>query len=796
VRAVEPGRSRRVPSAARRRLGIASLAALAGCMSLARHSLDERYGLADAARFDTPPVAAAGPSYRSEVQPILDRRCVVCHACYDAPCQLELGAWEGIARGASKEKVYHSSRLLEAPPTRLFVDAQTASQWRERGFFPVLNERTPGPEADLAASVFYRMLDLKRKHPLPEDPVLPGSFDFSLDRAQQCARIEEFDPFEAAFPLWGMPYGLPGLERAESDTLVQWLAHGAPYEGPPPIPPEVEGERRRWEAFLNGDSLKERLMSRYVFEHLFLAHLFFDSDPSRHYFRLVRSLTPPGRPVEVVATRRPYDDPGAERIWYRLTPERESIVSKTHMPYALGAQRMARWRALFLEPEYTVDALPSREPAVASNPFVAFQALPISARYRFMLDEAQFTIMGFIKGPVCRGQVALDVIEDHFWVFFVDPERDSSANDAAFLARESGNLRQPEAAGSDAPILATWIEYSHLETRYLEARSRYLADRFAGPEKVDLELIWDGGGRNPNAALTVFRHFNSASVVQGLVGAPPKTAWVIGYPLLERIHYLLVAGFDVYGNVGHQLSSRLYMDFLRMEAEFNFLAFLPRATRKSLRDYWYRGASRHTKEYLHGRAAYFDQEPGITYRSADPQRELYDLLKTRLAPVLGDRYDLARVEDAALRRDLAALARLRGRSLSFLPEASFLRVDGAGPPARHFTLLRDTGHANVAHVFSESRELRPDEDALTVVPGFIGAYPNALYSLRRADLPALTRAVGGLSSEADYRELADRFAVRRSDPGFWAHSDALHDAFARAAPGEAGLFDYSRLENR
>ena len=43
-------------------------------------------------------------------------------------------------------------------------------------------------------------------------------------------------------------------------------------------------------------------------------------------------------------------------------------------------------------------------------------ALPVRSRYRFMLEEAQFTLMGFIKGPVCRGQVALDVIEDRFWI--------------------------------------------------------------------------------------------------------------------------------------------------------------------------------------------------------------------------------------------------------------------------------------------------------------------------------------------------------------------------------------------
>jgi hypothetical protein len=256
-----------------------------------------------------------------------------------------------------------------------------------------------------------------------------------------------------------------------------------------------------------------------------------------------------------------------------------------------------------------------------------------------------------------------------------------------------------------------------------------------------------------------------------------------------------VAGFDVYGNVGHQLNARLYMDFLRMEGESNLLDFLPQTTRESLRDYWYRGASQEVRDHVYGKAS-FDRETGIDYRTSDPQRELYGLLKARLAPVLGARYDLSTVQGVALKWDLQSLGTLRGRSLSWLPEVAFVRVDDASSPARYFTLLRNTGHSNVSHVFSEGQEVLADEDTLTVVPGFIGTYPNALYAVSRADLPRLAAAIRRLSSEDDYRALADRFALRRSHPEFWAHSDALHDAYARSAPGEAGLFDYSRLENR
>jgi hypothetical protein len=386
---------------------------VAGCATLVQDSLlDKRYGAPDPTRYDTPLAPSGGMSYRKDVQPILERRCVVCHGCYDAPCQIKLGAWEGIARGGSTAIVYDGGRLSEAPMTRLFVDAERPSDWRRKGFFPILNERAPTLEANLAASVLYRSLALKRAHPLPGDAVLPKPFDFSLDRTQSCPRIEQYDAHERDFPLAGMPYGLPGLDQREFDAVVRWLAAGAPYEGPAPLSANASRQVQAWEAFLNGDSLKERLMSRYLYEHLFLGHLYFEGDPDRRPFRIVRSAAPPGTPVAPIASRRPYDDPGVPRVYYRLVPEGETILAKTHMPYALSPERMAKFRGWFIAAPYEVRALPSYAVEVSTNPFVAFSAIPPDSRHRFMLDEAQFFIMNFIKGPVCRGQLAVDVIED------------------------------------------------------------------------------------------------------------------------------------------------------------------------------------------------------------------------------------------------------------------------------------------------------------------------------------------------------------------------------------------------
>lgn len=117
---------------------------------------------------------------------------MVCHGCYDAPCQLKLSSPEGLGRGASGQKVYDGSRILATEPTRLFIDASTPEQWRAKGFHSVLNEGTPEPEANLDQSMMYRMLRLKQRHPQPRVGMLPDSFDLGLDRTQECPSVDKF----------------------------------------------------------------------------------------------------------------------------------------------------------------------------------------------------------------------------------------------------------------------------------------------------------------------------------------------------------------------------------------------------------------------------------------------------------------------------------------------------------------------------------------------------------------------------------------------------------------------------
>ncbi len=576
---------------------------------------------------------------------------------------------------------------------------------------------------------------------------------------------------------------------------MSWIEQGATYLPRSPLQPIFESTIDRSEQFLNGDSLKEQLANRYIFEHLFVAHLYFAAIDETTFFRIVRSTTPPGEPVELIATRRPYSDPGVSRVYYRIQEYHETIVAKTHMPYRLDDERMRRWQSLFIDPPYDVTELPSYEEKSASNPFLTFKDLPVRSRYKFMLDEAQFTIMGFIKGPVCRGQVALSVINDHFWVYFINPDEPLIDETDDFYATHSDKLSLPASTENIYNPLRHWRRYAAQQKALLAESEQFLLDHLDETERVGLDVVWDGNGVNSNAALTVFRHFDTATVEQGLLGSPPKTAWLIGYSVLERIHYLLVAGYDVYGNVGHQMVTRLYMDFLRMESEANFLLLLPKSARIRERNYWYRGAEKDVLDYMTLPSFEDKSVPAIDYQTADEKLELFGMLAQRLEKVLPSQHTLAAIPESRMRDELDRLNLVVGTPADLMPQTAFVRIKAASGD-QYATLVHNNAHLNITSMFGERKARVPEEDTLSIIPGFIGGYPNMFFVVDESDLAIFVDAIAALATEDDYAQLLDAFGIRRTNPEFWRNSDTFHLAYQRLSPLEFGVLDYSRLENR
>ena len=104
------------------------------------------------------------------------------------------------------------------------------------------------------------------------------------------------------------------------------------------------------------------------------------------------------------------------------------------MVFDLDDARLRRFQELFIEPEWLQPPHPvGYDRKLSANPFVAFEQIPPRSRYQFLLDNAHYIIMTFIHGPVCKGQIALNVINDQFWVMFLDPDHDLSVTNPGFL---------------------------------------------------------------------------------------------------------------------------------------------------------------------------------------------------------------------------------------------------------------------------------------------------------------------------------------------------------------------------
>lgn len=768
-----------------------------GCATYAGLNYDQLFGKPEVRERTVTPTSPTADYFLTEIKPIIDNRCVVCHACYDAPCQLKLSSVDGIDRGASKEMVYQGTRLTASQPTRLFEDAQNTSEWRELGFFPVLNERQQTLAGNLDAGLVSRMITQKARHPLPETAQLEG-FDFSIDRTQVCPTIEEYDAYESDYPLWGMPFGMPNLEPSEYQTLIAWLSAGAKMNAPIPLNAEEQMMVDKYEVLLNKSARKNQLAARYIYEHLYLSHLYFSEiESQRRFFTIVRSSTPPGEPLKRIVTRRPYDAPGVDRVYYRLVPVRSTIVDKTHMPFALNDQKLEQWYEWFIEPDYVVQALPSYDINIAANPMTAFKDIPVKARFSFMLDNAQNTIMAYIKGPVCRGQLALNVINDRFWVFFLDPEKSDIPAVSQFYQDQADNLKLPSELESNTVPITNWVKYSNQQARYLEAKSEFMNTWFKGGKHLTTDVLWTGDGENPNAALTVFRHFDSASVVQGLVGTKPKTAWILDYALLERIHYLLVAGFDVYGNFGHQLITRMFMDFLRMEGESNFLALLPNTVRHEEFSSWYQDQSPQFSAFLQRNIKPFSQPTQELYLTTDYKSELFDKIEAKLEPVLHDRFKIVNTglsaENEALLQQIDSIT---GEGLKSVPQIIMVMIETESGNEQLFTLLHNNAHINISSLFSEEANRDYKNDSLTLVRGVIGSYPAAYLTLKEREIRNFVNDLKDIQDEQSYIKLLDNYAVRRSSNEFWGFSDRVHEFYQRTQPIEFGLLDYNRFENR
>ncbi len=755
-----------------------------------------------------PPVAVKIPTrtidYLKEVKPLLEKRCTVCHSCYNSPCQLKLDSFEGVDRGATKKAIYNAYRLKSMEPTRLFTDAKTTEEWRKKKFFSV----TANTAADgFNDSLMIQLLAHKMKNPRSQGEYKPEADDLTCAESRS-----DLAGYLKKHPNRGMPFGFPPLKQDEFDLIAGWLYQGA--TGPAPaeqkaleMPQTADAAAiLKWETFFNKDDPKYAVTARYIYEHLFLAHIKFGTT-TNEFYEMVRSKTPPGEPLELIPTVRPYDDPGSPLFFYRFRKIYSTIVQKTHMVYELDDARMLRYEELFIKSEWLQK--PQRigyDPKLSANPFKAFEQIPPRSRYQFLLDSSAYVMMTFIHGPVCKGQIALNVIDDHFWVMFMDPEHDLAVKYPGFLKLHSDRLAMPTEHGSDLRSFSALTDgHKKLAVAFYDARQDYYqALNYSG---LGYDAIWKGNSAADAPLLTIYRHFDSASVHKGALGNLPKTLWVIDYPLLERIYYALVAGFDIYGTAGHQLTVRLYMDRLRVEGESYFLDFMPPEKRQEIMQSWY-GKTNLKKMNFHPS----DLPAAIKFTSADPKREFVEniidnvLLKETGITLDPLNYMKAGVEYPAIPEKFETMADyIRGFRAVSRPGTSFVAlVNNQNANLAYIrvrvkegkdivaSLIVNRWHDNVSFFLGEEDRQNSAKDNVEFVKGMIGSYPNFFFDVKQEDIPDFLDLVANFDASPQNVERFSRYGINRSDNRFWETYDWFQKRFNEDEPVRGGLLDLNR----
>lgn len=723
--------------------------------------------------------ASTKNKYQEVIQPIFDSKCIACHSCYNAPCQLKLTSFEGLQRGAHQSIIYDFPTLEAKDPTRLFIDAHNENQWRKKGFFPVTSKKD--------YSLLNHLINNK-------GPYRSLSYKES-EKSNQCSKNTRDYPVNNYNSY--MPYGLPPLSSAEIQSIKSWEKLGK--QGP--LSWELE-ERIitdntfkekivKWEKLFNQNGIQSRLSSRYIYEHLFLAHLYF-SFSKNQFFRLVRSETRTGR-IKELGTVYPFDKPDRP-FFYRLRPVTSSIVLKSHIPFPLNEDKFKKWSKDFYQSDW--NEIPKKMPAYGrsgANPFETFKSIPAIARYRFFLEEAAYHIMTFIKGPVCRGPTALNVINDHFWVTFLDPTVDPLVNSKELEKMISKKMVLP------AQIKDDFKPFKNFRKNYWDANKLKMEAILRNKKNINKKWLWNGKKENTNSLITVYRHFDSAQVLRGARGVIPKTVWTFDYHVFETVYYNLTAGYNVFGPLLHQVNSRLFMELSRISSEDLFLSFLKQDSRKSLRSNWNRNIPKHKKGLATSVVDNFIQKTKdemvkkYTYNGEEIQTELKSTNVTEFKKEVIDNFFSKKqinsnLHDIIKKFDLSGF---RNKAFKYLPNTIILKVKSK-KDIEYYTLILNKAHYNVSMMFLETERREFKNDHFDIISGIASSYANLFIIINDNNLNKMISELKNINNSKDAIIWIKKYGLLRNQPDFWKNYNDFSRASYNPESNEQGWLDLNR----
>ena len=742
-------------------------------------------------------------TYLAEIQPIFNKRCVACHGCLGSPCNLKLTSFRAAERGALAQNPY-SIHLEDYQRTRMDV-VQTTAEWRKRGFYPVLS-RGGSKLENLYRSLLYQMVETGTRHNKPgfsRQALMPM---YSQRYDHQCpASPDKLKAHLMQNPAAGMPFGLPALDEEELGTIRDWVDAGSPR----PTDAELLTAKKAnnsaavlaWERFFNAADKRSQLVSRYIFDHVFLATIVIEESPG-DFFRLVRSKTPPARtvkhangqdetvplPIEIIDTPLPYSDPyahaGVDRFYYRFDKITAPMLQKNHFVWRLKLADVDHLKSLFLGAEWD-DKAKLDAPWGIGNPFEVFQAIPTEARYRFLLENAELIVSGVTYGPVCLGQTATYAVKDQFWVYFVDPKYDVSVQDPK-LGLETWDV-----------FMDPLIYGNHT---YEDAYGATLAK--LRPKGYTIHALWNGGGENPNAWLTVLRHESNVSVMKGRQGGIPRTQWLMDYSGFERLYYNTVANFKYWSGDIPKLETLVFFNYLRQEFQDNFLLLLPKDERQKIREEWTQGIGRIALAVMPYGGE--DQPTQVETSKSDPLLSLIEDIQAHMGEAVSGPVDELnpRVKpDVSLSDPIesyddwvkAASLLTATRAYKFpryLPSVILLKLND-GDEARVYSLIANRVYATQDTLFFQNGLELPDLYTMSIYPTLVGGFPNYFMEMDLTEAGDFLRGLRDVQSLADWNKLRDRYGVLRNSARLWPLYDWLTQWNFDNRGIEAGYLDLS-----
>ena len=124
-----------------------------------------------------------------------------------------------------------------------------------------------------------------------------------------------------------------------------------------------------------------------------------------------------------------------------------------------------------------------------------------------------------------------------------------------------------------------------------------------------------------------------------------------------------------------------------------------------------------------------------------------------------------------------------------------LRVELDDGSREIYSVLRNRAHSNVAFMLGEELRYQPRLDTLTIYPEVLSSYTNFLFRLPASEVDEFVRQMEGVTDQASFERIVERWGIRRSHPEFWRYFHDLSEHIRATQPLEAGVLDMNRYEN-